>query len=344
MQDLLKIDKNFTPFPTDDGDELFRNGIFVFNISRMIEYIEDNPGLFTPEVVAVKKIYSTSPHINETHLDSVDVSKPVILAEIAPGRYNLIDGHHRAEKASRQNIETIKAYRLKAQQHIQFLNSWEAYEKYVKYWNDKLKDLADIQTGDTLYQIRIVLKGFDPFIWRLILVKPNMPLSDFHRLIQTVMGWEDIHLHQFIKGDTFYTVKLEGDTSWGTMENVDYKGLTIRDILSKKNEFVTYEYDFGDGWKHEVRLEKIVPAGKKKHPVCLDGRMKCPPEDSGGVWGYREMLDVLNDSKHTERRSYLDWLDTDDFDPYHFDPEEINKRLKKRSLPENTCSKPAQTI
>ena len=104
----------------------------------MIEYIQDNPGLFTPEVIYVKKIYSTSPHINETHLDSVDVSKPVILAEIAPDRYNLIDGHHRAEKAIRQKIETIKAYRLlKAQQHIQFLNSHEGYEKYVDYWNDK---------------------------------------------------------------------------------------------------------------------------------------------------------------------------------------------------------------
>ena len=114
MQSLLKINKNYTPCPTDDGDELFRNGIFVFNISRMIEHIQDNPDLFTPEVVAVKAIYSTSPHINETHLDSDDVSKPVILAEVAPDQYNLIDGHHRAEKASRQNIETIKAYRLKA--------------------------------------------------------------------------------------------------------------------------------------------------------------------------------------------------------------------------------------
>ena len=329
MQELLKFDKKFTPYPTDDEDELFQNGIFVFNISRMIEYIQDNPGLFTPEVVALKDVYSTSPHINETHLDSVDVSKPVILAEIAPDRFNLIDGHHRAEKAIRQKIETIKAYRLKAQQHIHFLNSRKGYEKYVEYWNDKLKDRADTQSGEILYQIRIVLKGFTPHIWRLILVNPDMLISDFHSPIQRVMGWENAHLHQFIKGDTFYTLKLEDDAWWGTMKNVDYKGLTIRDILGKVNEFVTYEYDFGDGWQHEIRLEKIVPAGKKKHPVCLDGRMKCPPEDSGGVWGYREMLDVLNDPKHPERSSYLDWLDIDDFDPHHFNSDEINKHLKR---------------
>ena len=132
-----------------------------------------------------------------------------------------------------------------------------------------------------------------------------------------------------IKGDTFYTLKLEDDAWWGTMKNVDYKGLTIQDLLGKVNEFVTYEYDFGDGWQHEVRLEKIVPAGKKKHPVCLDGRMKCPPEDSGGIWGYREMLEALKDPAHPERGSYLDWLDVDDYDPYHFSTDEINKYLKR---------------
>jgi len=108
----------------------------------------------------VKEVYSSSPHINETHLNYVDLSNPVILAEIAPDRYNLIDGHNRAGKAIRQKIETIKAYRLKAQQHIQFLNSQKGYEKYVEYWNDKLKDQADTQSGEILYQIRIVLREF----------------------------------------------------------------------------------------------------------------------------------------------------------------------------------------
>ncbi|MDT8432939.1 MAG: ParB N-terminal domain-containing protein [Bacteroidales bacterium] len=107
----------------------------------MITYIQNNPDVFAPETVNVKRIYSTSPHINETHLDAVDVSKPVILAEIAPERYNLIDGHHRAEKANRLGMETIKAYRLKASQHIQFLTRQTSYEKYIEYWNDNVKEL-----------------------------------------------------------------------------------------------------------------------------------------------------------------------------------------------------------
>lgn len=123
MQHYLKLDKKFKPCPSIEGDELFHNGIFVFNISRMLGYIEENQDLFTPELVAVKDIYSRSTNIYEEHLCSVDVSKPLILAEISPTQFNLIDGHHRAEKAVRQNIDTIKAYRLKVHQHIQFLNS-----------------------------------------------------------------------------------------------------------------------------------------------------------------------------------------------------------------------------
>jgi hypothetical protein len=140
IEHFLKIDKNFKPCPSVEGDEVFQNGIFIFNISRILGYINDNPDLFTPEVVAVKEIYSKSSQINEEHLDNVDVSIPVILAEIAPDRYNLIDGHHRVEKAARYNINAIKAYRLKASQHIHFLTTLKGYEKYVEYWNSKIKE------------------------------------------------------------------------------------------------------------------------------------------------------------------------------------------------------------
>jgi hypothetical protein len=140
MQYYLELDNNFNPCPSVEGDELFPNGIFVFNISRMLGYIHDNPDLIMPEVVAMNDFCTGSAQINEEHLDSVDVSKPVILAEIAPDRYNLIDGHHRVVKAARCNIDTIKAYRLKASQHIHFLTSRESYEKYVEYWNDKITD------------------------------------------------------------------------------------------------------------------------------------------------------------------------------------------------------------
>jgi len=330
MQKVLKIDKNFKPCPADDGEEVYANGIFKFNISKMIAHIHNNPDMFATETVVVKEIYTTSPHINEDHMDSVHVSKPVILAEIAPDQFNLIDGHHRAEKAVRSGLKEIKAYRLTPFQHIQFLTKQTSYEKYIEYWNDKLKQQIGTFAKDTLFQLHIVLMGFEPYIWRMVQVKPEMPLAFFHRLIQKVMGWQDLHLHHFIKGDTFYAPKMDEDGGWGRMKQEDYKDLTIKDILTKQHERIIYEYDFGDGWQHEIWLEKIIPAGKKEHPVCLKGSMKCPPEDCGGVWGYMDMLEELNNLNSDERKLYLeDRFMDEDFDPDYFDKDEVNQQLKE---------------
>ncbi|MBU2512132.1 ParB/RepB/Spo0J family partition protein [bacterium] len=134
----LKVDKSFTPCITEDNDELYPNGVFVFNITKMIQHIESNKNEF--ELLEIETIdfhiYNSS--INESHLDSVDVSKPAIIAEISPGRYNLIDGHHRLEKARRMKIRSIPAYKLNVDQHIQFLTEIEAYIAYIEYWNSKI--------------------------------------------------------------------------------------------------------------------------------------------------------------------------------------------------------------
>ncbi|MEA1897841.1 MAG: hypothetical protein U9N53_09295 [Bacteroidota bacterium] len=136
MKTKITIDKKFTPCPESDGDEFYQNGMFVFNISKIIRYIQKNPKVFIPEEVAVKD-FRKFLSLNESHVDSVDNSNPVILAEIAPSRFNLIDGQHRVEKAHRLEIETIQAYKLNVHQHIRFITSKKAYERYVEYWNSK---------------------------------------------------------------------------------------------------------------------------------------------------------------------------------------------------------------
>ncbi len=136
----LKLDNNFIPSPESDGDELYRIGMFVFNITKMKEHIKDNPEVFVTEDVGVKDLrYFSS--LNESHVDSIDLTKPVILAEIAPSRFKLIDGQHRVEKAHRMGIDSLLAYKLDVHQHIRFLTSKKAYESYVEYWNSKLREL-----------------------------------------------------------------------------------------------------------------------------------------------------------------------------------------------------------
>jgi hypothetical protein len=142
LEKPLKIDDGFTPCPVAAGDELYPNGIFVFNITKIIEYIQKNPDSVALEEVAVSDSPKAFSSINESHVDSVEISKPVVLAEISPGRYNLIDGHHRMENARRMGIKSIRAYKLNAEQHMRFLTDEKAHVAYVGYWNSKLKGMG----------------------------------------------------------------------------------------------------------------------------------------------------------------------------------------------------------
>jgi len=135
----LIADDSFTPCPINDDDELFPNGIFMFNITKLLEHIEKNPNEIDLVKVEVADFSRSFSSIDESHVDSVEVSRPVILAEIAPGHYNLIDGNHRMEKARKMRTKSIFAYKLNVKQHLKFLTEKEAYLAYIEYWNRKVK-------------------------------------------------------------------------------------------------------------------------------------------------------------------------------------------------------------
>jgi hypothetical protein len=135
---MLKFDKDFRPCLVENSDEIFQNGFFDFNISKMIDWIRSNASDITTDEVFVDDFPREFSSINEEHMSNVQINEPVIIAEIAPGRYNLVDGNHRMEKARRLGIDRIKAYRLNVEQHIRFLTSTKTYKAYVEYWNSKL--------------------------------------------------------------------------------------------------------------------------------------------------------------------------------------------------------------
>ncbi len=139
MAKMLRLENDFTPCPVATGDELFPNGIFVFNITKMLEYIQKNPDGIILEEIAVSDFHKGFSSINESHVDSVEISRAVILVEISPGQYNLIDGSHRMEKARRVGIKSMLAYRLNVEQHMRFLTNKKAYVAYIEYWNSKLE-------------------------------------------------------------------------------------------------------------------------------------------------------------------------------------------------------------
>lgn len=178
-----------------------------------------------------------------------------------------------------------------------------------------------------IYQIQIVLKGSKPKIWRRLVVDSNLLLVDFHRVIQTTMGWTNSHLHAFSDGmDEYSPVEFEVEYA------KDARKVRLGEILNEKKSSIHYEYDFGDGWEHLITLEKILdPDDQLYIPQCIAGKGNCPPEDCGGIWGYSNMLKILKNPEHEEYESYIEWLGGN-FDPGYFDKDEINKLLKKKDF------------
>jgi len=198
---------------------------------------------------------------------------------------------------------------------------------------------------DRVYQFKIFLKDIKPPVWRRIQVPENYTFWDLHVAIQDAMGWRDCHLHQFelINPSTgFKNVIRSYEGEEFDDDIVELEGLEkISEWFSIDNRIAHYEYDFGDGWLHTVRLEKILPRDKNvSYPICIAGKRACPPEDCGGVWGYEELLEILRDKNHPEYEDMIAWVrdqleleETEEFNSEHFDPKEVtfddpDKRFK----------------
>ncbi len=186
------------------------------------------------------------------------------------------------------------------------------------------------EATDALYQLKITLLGVTPSIWRRIQVR-DCTLDKLHEHIQTAMGWTNSHLHQFeIKGQRYGDPELLED-GFEDFECVDSTTTMLSEILpttSKRFAF-KYEYDFGDGWEHEVMFEGGPPLDPKaKYPLCVEGELACPPEDCGGVWGYGDFLEAIRNPKHEEHESMLEWVGGS-FDPEKFDPAHATKEMKQ---------------
>lgn len=136
----LQLDPGFQPCGVEPGDELYPNGIFEFNVTRLLAFIGAHPERFPIESMELTDIdFGRGANPDQAAILESDLSRPILLAEIAPGRYNdVIDGHHRLAKAHRQGPCRMLVHRVRCPEHIAFLTSTRAYEAYVEYWNSKL--------------------------------------------------------------------------------------------------------------------------------------------------------------------------------------------------------------
>ena len=178
-----------------------------------------------------------------------------------------------------------------------------------------------------VYQIKVTLKGSKPPIWRRIQVTEGTTLGRLHGILQAVMGWWDYHLHGFTVAGREYGIS---DPEYDIFDEpvADEQRARLGQLVSGEGFRFTYVYDFGDTWEHEVLIEKTSHTESGvRYPVCVGGKRACPPEDCGGIWGYYELLEAIQDPDHPEHEELKEWLG-DEFDPDDFDIDAVNRRCQ----------------
>jgi hypothetical protein len=184
--------------------------------------------------------------------------------------------------------------------------------------------------ADTIFQIKITLRGIDPPIWRRIQTR-DCTLDVLHTLIQVTMGWDSEHLYRFdIGGVEYADLEMMDDEE---MEDAcDTRLSDVLPVQNRRPRFL-YLYDFGDDWLHQLTAEERFPPEEGvPYPRCVSGQRACPPEDCGGPWGYADIVESLSNPNHARHEEMLDRVGGE-FDSERFDLEGVNDELRRLQAP-----------
>lgn len=194
-----------------------------------------------------------------------------------------------------------------------------------------------------IYLLHIWIRQISPMIWRRVLVRSDSTLAQLHDVIQVLFDWSDTHLHRFRIHGRDYGVNRLG----GLRFSQEADRVRLADFQFRTNERFLYEYDLGDVWQHQVRVERGLPEEPKRaYPTCVGGQRRAPPEDCGGPRAFLRRRDAapFDVAEHLERllesvdagdreavrdqleviESLREWLDLD-----RFDRRRVNRRLRQ---------------
>lgn len=192
-----------------------------------------------------------------------------------------------------------------------------------------------------IVRLKITLDDVKPTVMRRIEVPVSITLDTLHEMIQAIMPWENSHLH------AFYLRLIEGprwappspfDDDFG-IKSRDSTRTTLAEVFAEANfKVLRYNYDFGDDWRHTIKFERRFSAELwDEFPKLIDAKGRCPPENSGGPWGYAELLAAISDPAHKRRSEFHQWFG--DFDPKEVDRAAIETALRQFA----TVQRPAKT-
>lgn len=188
--------------------------------------------------------------------------------------------------------------------------------------------MARKSAKNSVFRFRVELRDIAPPIWREIEVPGTCSFWDLHVAIQDAMGWQDYHLHAFLPIDSGidgsdWAIGIPMDDEFPD-DRETFAGwqVPVAKHFQRAGDRMTYVYDFGDDWTHDIVLEKITACDSKKPVVCTAGERACPPEDCGGPWGYRTLVEALADPDHDQHEDMKRWIG-DSFDAESFDPTKV---------------------
>ena len=170
----------------------------------------------------------------------------------------------------------------------------------------------------TIARLKITLDDVKPVVLRRVEVPFDIRLDRLHLTIQAAMGWTNSHLYEIRAGGVRWSTPYPGS------DFMDARKARLDDILHG-TKTLKYLYDFGDGWEHTIKIERLIdPEPGMLYPRLIEAKGHCPPEDVGGPWGYGELLEALADPSNERHGELKEWL-ADDFNPDVVDIDWLSK-------------------
>jgi hypothetical protein len=269
------------------------------------------------------------------HSVPITAAQRKVVADLLPELSDRLDLSKKNSRTISFTVKELQTIQQKAQESIRHAETGmirNSLRHIIEATSKAIEDsqgIGSIPISERLFQFKITLVESKPPIWRRIQVK-NCALDKLHERIQTVMGWNNSHLHRFeIKGERYGDPEYLDD-GYDDFRCVDSTITRISDVVPKDGERIhfLYLYDFGDNWRHEVIFEGCLRAeAGQRYPLCLEGEKNCPLENVGGVWGYAEFLEALADPSHEEHEEFLEWAGN--FDPEDFDAVKMTREMRK---------------
>ena len=150
----------------------------------------------------------------------------------------------------------------------------------------------------------------DPAVTRTIQVPGNYTFNMLHMVINIAFGWQNSHLHEFSSQLDEALIIGEPDSDfWEERDIKDERKIKIFKYLTKAEDEMMYDYDFGDGWTHTIVTKEVHRIPKSNLRAKLLGASgACPPEDCGGNPGYENLKKVLSNPKNKEYKFLSQWM------------------------------------